>query len=343
MMTTDSKIIQLMRPGALGDLLMCTALFPALKAQGYRIRFVVHPEYADILKHHPDIDELVLSTAGTRKALVAETAHLPKAEKYIYLYYPFYGKRDLPAHPIPMHLTTYFCEQAGVPGSDRLSIGLTDEHLEWGEQCQGKILIHTHARWSPYKNWPLDRWAQLVEKLRNELQVEVFQLGNATEPPIRGASRLESPSILHAIAALRYSKLFIGLDSVFNHASRALEKPSIIIWGSTHPFGMGYRQNLNLVNGVAWQPEMGLYGPALQCQPCYREYPNLENDQSKRACPYTVPYSYQALPKNLHSKRVINACMATTAVETVFHHAEQMLEKRDYVKTLDPKPHIHNC
>ncbi len=343
--TKQSNIIQLMRPGALGDLLMCTSVLPELKHQGYFVRFVADPKYASILENHPLIDELVLSEGGTRQEMLDDTTHLLKAARSVYLYYPFYTKGMLPAHPLPMHLTSYFAEQTGVTGSTELTMGLSDEHESWGDEYKDTVLIHTQSLWSPYKNWPRDRWQALAERIQSDFGLTLLQLGAPDDPPIEGVKRLENPSIHHAIAALKQCKLFIGVDSVFNHASRAVKKPSIILWGSTHPSAMGYRQNLNLVNGVAWQPEMGLYGPTLHCQPCYREYPLTKNGASKTACPYTVPYPMsngKALPKRMHPKPELNACMASQSVDVVYEHVKAMLENPDHIKELSCKPMRNN-
>lgn len=328
------KIIQLMRPGAFGDLLMCTAALPGLKSMGYRIRFVVDPEYANILSGHPCIDELVTSTEGTREGMIKQTEKLPQAERYVYLYYPFYAKRDLPPHPIPLHICNYYCEQSGVPGNDSLSVHLSDRHLSAAQKYKNAVLIHCKSRWSPYKDWPEDRWEKLAELLSSQLEMDVFQLGGPDEKTINGARKADTPSILDAIAAVSECRLFIGVDSVFNHATRAVGKPSIIIWGSTHPSSTGYRQNINLVNGVAWQPEMGAFGPTLNCQPCYREYPRNKNGSSKSPCPYTVPYPVRVLPEILHKEKVLNACLASTSVETVFYHARAMLSNPRHAESM---------
>ncbi len=320
-----------MRPGAMGDLLMCTAVLPALKARGYFVRFVAHPKFAEVLDNHPLIDELVTLKEGTRQTMIDATSHLAPADKYIYLYYPYYAKRDLPGHAIPIHLAHHYCNTVDVPVSDQLSIHLSEEQETWGKQHVDKILIHTTTMWSPYKNWPIDRWQALADRIEAELGIPVYQIGIDKDTQLAGDRLLPSPSIQHAIAALKHCRLFIGLDSVFNHASRAVNKPSIILWGSTHPHALGYRQNLNLVNGIVWQPIMGNDGPSLTCQPCYREYSGPGNNNNQRTCPYTQPYPIHALPEKMHANKELNACMASQSVDMVFHHVTQMLDNPAYV------------
>ncbi len=321
----QEHLIQIMRPGALGDLLMATCVLEPLKAQGHRIRFIAHPDYISILENHPHIDELVPARSGSCETLLKETAELPSADRTIYLYYPFYGKMPLPTHPMPMHVTASFCEQAGVSVNQNLSVCLDDDQENWGMQYRDTILIHTKTRWSPYKDWFDDRWEALVSRLRSETGLPVYQLGQSSERQVPGTSFIEGPTIRHAIAALKHCRVFIGLDSVFNHASKAVGKPSVILWGSTHPQNAGYLQNINLVNGVAWHPETGLYGSTFQCQPCYREYPGPKKDKDKHPCPYTVPYPVRVLPERMHPDQEVHACMHSQTVDLVLTHALSLL------------------
>ncbi len=311
---------------------MATAVLRPLRAQGSRVRFVAHPDFIGVLEDHPLIDELIPAQSGTYDTLMAETAHLPPPDRAVYLYYPFYTKSDLPAHPMPMHVTASFCEQAGVPVNQDLSVHLDEAHEDWGAQFADAVLIHTKTRWSPYKDWLPDRWDELVATIQRETGLQVRQLGDGSEPLVAGASPVDSPTIRHAIAALKHCRLFIGVDSVFNHASQAVKKPSVILWGSTHPQNAGYSQNVNLVNGVAWRPETGLYGSTFQCQPCYREYPGPKKDKNKRPCPYTIPYPVRVLPERMHPDPEVHACMHSQGVEVVLHHALKFIESARSVR-----------
>lgn len=335
-MTKDpQKIIQLMRPGAMGDLLMCTATLPALKEQGWWIRFVAHPKFAAVLEHHPLIDELILVKPGAPGEMMGavKSLNLPTADKHVYFTYPFYAKRDLPGHPIPIHTAHHYCDQAGVPINEELSIGFTDEHEAWGKQYEDCVVVHTTAMWSPYKNWPIDRWEALVKKIDSEIGLQVVQIGTEKDNLLSGDRLVKTPTIHHAMAMVKHCRLFIGQDSVFNHVSRAVKKPSVILWGSTHPLGHGYTQNLNLVNGVVWQRPMGYEGPSFRCQPCYREYSGPGNNNNKRTCPYTVPYHAHVLPEKMHVEKEINACMATQSVDTTFNYVKGMIESENFVES----------
>ena len=329
-MTTSDNIFELIRPGAFGDLIMLTALFPTLKAQGYKIRVVCWPFYGSVLQDHPDVDEFVFFQEGQSlyvediKRYIASVTG-PAAQSAV-LDYPNWQWPGILPHALQQHATEFFAAQANITPSDELSLYLSEEQLAWGEQYKDVILIQTKTSYSPYKNWPLDRWEELVRLIQSELGERVFQIGAWDDPKVPGVEPIESPSIRHAIAALKQCKLFIGLDSVFNHASRAVKKKSIILWGSTNPATFGYAQNINLVNGVSWQPVMGNEAPLLRCQPCYREYKHIHNFP-KLLCPYTVPYRQVALPEHDANEPQLHACMASNTVPIVFHQVKTMLNQ----------------
>jgi len=325
-------IIELYRPGGFGDLLMMTAPFKILKMMNFRVRYICASYYAPILEDNPYVDQLV--TLPNDHSLIAEEAYRyaeeltgEKALKSYALTYPsWWDNPGVTTQRIEQHLIADFCRQIDVPYyMDELSVHLTQEMLDWGSQYADCVLIQTKTAWSPYKNWSLDRWEELSELIRSQLGLEVFQLGHVHDPEVPGVPKIVAPSIRHAIAAVQSCRLLIGLDSVFNHASKAVQKPSIILWGSTNPTAFGYAQNINLVNGVAWTPAMGNGAPLLQCQPCYREYKHLDASP-KLACPYIVPPVKGDLPAHAHPDSGMHACMAANTVPIVFHHAAKLLK-----------------
>jgi len=262
---------------------------------------VASNNYADILDH-------------TRK--------LPAAEKTVSFQYPM--DEEYPDKPMRKHLAHFFCEQAGVPPTLDLSMGFEQEHLDFGaKHGTGKVVIHTKAGWSPLKNWPADLWESLVKQIRAE-GYDVVQIGSESEPLVPGAERLVTPSIKHAAAVQKFAVLFIGGDSIFNHTSQAVGRKSVILWGSTHPNGSGYDQNVNLVNGAVWTREDGNGGPTLPCQPCYREYNNM-SVHPKPPCPNLVEHTSTSLPEEEYPANKLNQCMAANTLEIVWKHVKELL------------------
>ncbi|MDH4380241.1 MAG: glycosyltransferase family 9 protein [Vampirovibrionales bacterium] len=328
-MSHENPIIELVRYGAFGDLLMATATFAGLKQQGYRVRFICNRYFAPILRNNPYLDELIELEESTHEAVEASLAGKLPAERRVLLNFPtspfgLFHPLGFPDHPIALPITEHYCREVRVPSTDELSLHLDSDVEEWGKSYTHTVLIHSQTAFSLYKNWAPDRWFYLANHLREQFRVDVKVVGSPEDPPIQGVERLESPSLLHAIAALKHCKLFIGLDSVFNHASRAVKKPSIILWGSTNPLAFGYEQNINLVNGVVWQRAMGNDGPHLKCQPCYRENKHMK-ESLKPVCPNTRSYPYHALTEDVHPAPSLHACMAANTVDVVFTHAAALL------------------
>jgi ADP-heptose:LPS heptosyltransferase len=311
-----------MRPGALGDIIMSTAACKGLKEQGYRVRYICHPGSLSAIEDNPYVDEVIAVPENNWDAILKQTENLPKAEKMIAFQYPM--KEQYPEVPMRQHLAHFFCEDAGVPPSTDLSMGFKQEHLDYGAlHGTGKVIIHTKAGWSALKNWPIDAWEDLVGRIK-EAGFEVVQIGTSSEPLVPGAERLDTPSIKHAAAVQKFSVLFIGGDSIFNHTSQVVAKKSVIIWGSTHPLGSGYDQNVNLVNGGLWTRDMGTGGPTKSCQPCYREYNNM-SAHPKPPCPNLVQHTITTLPEEEYPKNTLNACMAANTPDLVWNYVKEIL------------------
>ena len=318
----NQKIAQVMRPGALGDIIMSTAACKRLKEDGYFVRYVCHPGSIEAIADNPFVDEVVAVPENNWQKILEHTKELPEAEKVAFFQYPM--NEGYPDTPMRQHLAHYFCEQAGVEPSTDLSIGLVQQHLDYGAQHgTDKVIIHTTSGWSPLKNWPADRWEELIARIQ-QLGLEVVQIGSEKEPTMKGAVKLNTPTIRHGAAVQKFSRLFIGGDSIFNHTSQAVGKRSIIIWGSTHPCGSGYDQNVNLVNGQIWTRDMGNGGPTKECQPCYREFNNM-SVHPKPPCPNLVPHDITSLPEDEYPARTLNSCVSANTTDIVWKYVQELL------------------
>jgi len=192
---------------------------------------------------NPDIDEVVEDSSGKYADKVIEFAY-PMNEGYPYT-------------PMNRHLTEYFAENAQVKlSSIRPVLNLLPEDVVKLEHKRPVITFAVKTGWSEYKEWPMERWEELI-KLFPEYQF--IQLGAPGEPLIDGAQHMCGKLTLReSFSALQQSDLFIGLDSVFNHAANALDVPTVAMFGSTSPIGSGYESHTNL-----WSE--------YECSPCYRE------------------------------------------------------------------------
>jgi len=307
---------------------MFTALFKELCRQGLRVRYITIPYYQSILEDCPYIDTLIVIPDDHPSDTVsadqyAEALTGEKADAYFALNYPaWWNYPGLPSQVLHQHMIDYFAAKLNISAPHDLTVHLNPEMRAWASQFSDCVLIQTKTAWSPYKNWPIAYWEQLCQRIHRELGVKVLQIGHESDPGVEGIPRIVAPSIRHAVATIEACRLFIGLDSVFNHAAKAVKKRSIILWGSTNPAAFGYAQNINLVNGCEWKPDMGNGPPLLKCQPCYREYKHIEADAGL-ACPYTV------VDKHEPQASSVPACMAANSVPIVFRHVKNCVAESE--------------
>jgi ADP-heptose:LPS heptosyltransferase/glycosyltransferase involved in cell wall biosynthesis len=250
--------IELQRPGALGDVLCTTAAVAELRKKypNAHIRYVTHQSAFPILEGNPDINEV--------------TDESKQADKIIQFNYPM--REGYPDKPMRRHLGVYFAEDAEVS----LSRGwkpvlhlLADSQVAL-EHKKPIITFAVRTGWSRYKEWPLERWSELIKAFPD---YQFLQLGAAGEPKIEEAQYMCGKLTLReSFSVLKQSALFVGLDSVFNHVAAALEVPAVILFGSTSPIGSGYPSALNVWGN-------------LECSPCYRE-DNAIAVHKKPPCPY---------------------------------------------------------
>lgn len=295
------KRLALLRPGALGDILMTLNLIPLLK-QKYpqaEVDYFCHPHYGAELGS-------LMKAAGISRVKNAETLEQVKTDydKIINLIgYPL--QEGYPNTPMRQHLIRYFAQEMGLElGEELPSLQVPTPALkkEW-KLPEHYITIQPVAGWSFYKNWPMEYWAQVIAQFPDW---KFIQIGAATDPEIEGADHsFMGKPITDSLALLAHARLHMGVDSWTNHALNLTWKTKgkenkktqgLILWGSTHPVGSGYEHNVNI-------------GMKLDCRPCYKEDPRLSRmpqgvcnhpegqtyEQPHHACMFGIPVEVVAL------------------------------------------------
>jgi ADP-heptose:LPS heptosyltransferase len=129
---------------------------------------------------------------------------------------------------------------------------------------------------SPHKNWPVERFLETVEILRDRYQVQpIFLLGPVEQesglilnseiqarewPVIRGLPLPLLAGVLSLCAG------YLGNDSGVSHLAAALGVPTVVLFGPTDP--------------AFWSPQgsaVRILKPSIPCAPCDRE--------TMRSCP----------------------------------------------------------
>jgi ADP-heptose:LPS heptosyltransferase len=289
----EPRSINILRPGAIGDVLASGAITAQLAA-----RFPDAP-----VRYYTKTPEMAQLLVGVDQVFDAD--EWDRREPGLDLWLTGYPLGEgYPETPMRKHLVAYFCDEAGVPfGKPQLK---EPEPFAIGRPSW--VTLHPKAGWSAYKEWPLDNWNAVVARFHEACpDIAVAQIGGAGDTPIEGidCDLRGRTSISQAVWLVKHSVLHLGVDSFTNHAAGAFEHPAVIVFGSTSPMGSGYDTAINLWAGLG-------------CSPCYREDPAISR-QSRGPC-INPPGQEYAEPRH--------ACMAAITVDQVWEAVVRLLHLR---------------
>jgi ADP-heptose:LPS heptosyltransferase len=294
-----SNNIAIVRPGAIGDVLMSLNLIPRLRADnpGSQIHYFCAKPIGDALAS-------VITAAGVD--LIMDAAHIehwaPQYRKVVNLV--GYLQPGYPEKPLDFHIIEYFGQEMGLQFAATMSDGATTFGLvpplpgvtrapnlpsltlrrpkrnAWLPKRYATLQMT--AAWSPYKNWPIRRWHEVVELLP---EIEFVLIGAKDDPVIDAPNvdkRFVGTSLEAAIGVIANADLHVGVDSFAQHVAhyywqdgnRTARVPGVIVYGSTQATATGYDDYTNLVAG-------------LPCQPCFREDPKISR-MPRDPCPRMV-------------------------------------------------------
>ncbi len=246
--------------GGIGDSLLLSTLAHELKKRGTKNIYILS-EYAELFNNNPDVSRV--ARPGSRHALwlarLARAGQI-RQQSYSINYNPVEDIRD----PPPSHVLHYLCEQIGIKGRIELKpyFVATAAELEWGANYAGCIAVQSgsmNARWAILnKQWDPQRFARIAGSMMRSHKV--VQVGHANDQAIPCHVDLRGRTTLRQLAAvLAHSRLFVGLIGMPMHLARAVECPSIIVYGGRErPEQSGYSCNFNIFSDI-------------ECAPCWRD------------------------------------------------------------------------
>jgi len=233
------RSIVLRRAGGIGDVLMSTAALRHLRRRYPRshITYVTDRHNADVLELNPHVDQIVERHEPDREGLDIDLCH-----EDIW---------DSGVHVIDKYLTLV---EAPADAARRVDLLLSPDDRRFAREFLGRrteepvIVIHARSNMR-CKDWPMWRWADLVERLR--MRYWVVQVGKEGEELIPGcldATGLPGPAPLRKTAALvEQACMAICVDSCVQHFAAALGVPAVVLYGgSSSPKLSGYPHNLNV-------------------------------------------------------------------------------------------------
>lgn len=239
-----------------GDDLLCTGLLRALNQRGQSNIWMMsnHP---DLFVGNPDVQH-VLPVEGRCERF----AHKWRLN-YRYLEYAAYDPAGDRTSSPERHIIAELCFRMSLEGNVALRpfLHLTSTETANAEWATGKICIQSSglAARVPMRNkqWFPARFQETVNALRGT--VEFIQIGSSSDPKLDGVidcrGRLQRRE---TAAILASSRLFVGTVGFLMHLARAVECPSVILYGGREaPWQSGYNANTNLYS-------------AEPCAPCWR-------------------------------------------------------------------------
>ncbi|HTW71419.1 MAG TPA: glycosyltransferase family 9 protein [Acetobacteraceae bacterium] len=250
---------------ALGDDLLCTTVLRELRKRGHD-RILMVSDHRDLFVGNQDLTYLHplwkrYYPDGSTIAVCRRFARI-WGGRFVRPEYAPPGGADRRRQP-SRHAIAEMCAKVGITGPVEIRpyINLTQEEKEsasWARNCvvvQSSGLIARHP--ARLKEWYPERFEAVTEALKTELMF--VQIGSKEDPPLRHARDLRgSTNIRESAAILHQARLYIGLEGFLMHLARAVECPSIIIFGGrSAPWQLGYICNINIHSTIS-------------CAPCWR-------------------------------------------------------------------------
>jgi ADP-heptose:LPS heptosyltransferase len=212
-----------------------------------------------------------------------------------------------PEKPMRQHLIQYFAQEMELePKIWALAMGTPQIGMDLPKNY---ATLQVKTGWSVYKEWPIERWMELVKRCP---EITFIQIGAADDPKIPGAIHsYMGYQLMLSVSLIANAKMHVGQDSFGNHVTNywwqdkkdapLRRVPAVVLFGSTQANASGYKHNTNISLG-------------LDCQPCFKEDPAFST-ASRGPCENPPEQSYQ------HPR---HACMYGISVDTVTKAVKDM-------------------
>jgi ADP-heptose:LPS heptosyltransferase len=245
--------LDVVRLGALGDVLMCTPALRELKRRNPTCHLTLYTDFQDLAATFPFIDHVRPTGEAPRDAI-----------------WMFYGTTIPPRR----HLARILADCLGLDIKDIRPTCIIDSAEKsrfqeaWKDLPRPWILVVRRAgSYTPNKDWPDEYWETLIDRLLTGCTVIDAGATSGDRRPrfepnyIDLVGRTALPQLIAAIAA---ADLLVAPETGPMHIAAAVETPAVVIFGGyIHPVSSGYPENINL------------YSP-VPCAPCWLREP----------CPY---------------------------------------------------------
>jgi len=240
-----------------GDDMLCTIVLRELQKR-HPQKIWMMSKHAALFDLNPDVDQVV--PIDDRYRLLV----LNFGKQWRQLEYAKYDQEKDQSEIPQRHITAELCWRMGIRGPIELHPHLYIREWEraqsaWARGCIAIQSSGLGGQWPMLnKQWFPARFQQVVDALKDRFRF--IQLGSVTDPPLNHVIDQRGKTSLRETAAiLEHCRVFVGNAGFQMHLARAVECPSVIIYGGREaPWQSGYTCNVNL------------YSP-LACAPCWRQ------------------------------------------------------------------------
>jgi ADP-heptose:LPS heptosyltransferase len=257
------KKIIILTWGGLGDILVCIPTFKALKQHYPQSKLIVYCTkkiHFPVLKHNPYVDSIRFLAI---KSLWRYPVHF-----YYYIvnrnkvkYTPLFFPHILPSIYINNSVKDIVAQMFNISlnNSNRnIQLFFTEKEQQRAKKMlqphKITVLLHIHSKSTDKHHWEMKKWIELVKELP---EFTFIQIGHKNEPYVAGTIDWRGKTSLRvALCLLKYCSSFVGVDSVFAHATNAFNTPGVVLFGDSSPAQAGHENNINIYKN-------------LRCSPCY--------------------------------------------------------------------------
>jgi heptosyltransferase-3 len=277
------ELIAVIRTEHFGDIVAAEPIsryVRELHPKGYVIWFV-KPSFHELVDYNPQIDEVLKEFCVTQRRTLIGTGIFDKVYELQFSNNNQCKKCDVVtdnavANDRGINVFNYFnfgnllevfAKTSGIipsnghfPSDDQPQLYLQKKHrtrVDALQLTEPYIIVHCQSNFAP-KDWPADRWEQLIHWLTENYDYQIVEIGlnsNLQIKSTRYKNLCGQLSILETAEVIRRAEYFIGLDSGPSHLGNATGTFGIILMGalttfaSYNPYSGGYgrQENARLV------------------------------------------------------------------------------------------------
>lgn len=241
----------------LGDVVACEPVISYVKSRNPRacLVWLTKPAYASLVESHPLIHAVVPLNSVSEADVIIKSGGLDQVFDLHLTGKPcgrfgrYHVKRTGNAELTTQNyfqfgtLLAALAQSAGLPALEtgpRLYVGSeTKNKIDALALPEHYVVIHATSN-EVARNWNDGYWPQLVEKLREEFDLPVVEVGLKPVLPKNFPGTIDfcgKLSPIETAEVIARAELFIGVDSGPAQCANALQVPSVILLGRYRTFG----------------------------------------------------------------------------------------------------------